>query len=72
MLLQLNSGMFYEFIKADEFFDENPKRITIKDVEVGVNYVMIISTNAGLWAYNIGDTVKFTAQNHIVLLFQDV
>ena len=61
MLLQLNSGMFYEFIKADEFFEENPKRITIKDVEVGVNYVIIISTNAGLWAYNIGDTVEFTS-----------
>ena len=60
MLLQLNSGMFYEFVKADEFFDENPKRITIKDVEVGINYVMIISTNAGLWSYNIGDTVMFT------------
>ncbi|WP_425076405.1 GH3 auxin-responsive promoter family protein [Psychroserpens sp. S379A] len=63
MLLQLNSGIFYEFIKADEFFDENPKRITIKDVEVDVNYVMIISTNAGLWAYNIGDTVQFTSTN---------
>ncbi|WJJ97082.1 GH3 auxin-responsive promoter family protein [Algibacter luteus] len=61
MLLQLNSGIFYEFIKADEFFEENPKRITIKDVELGVNYVMIISTNAGLWAYNIGDTVEFTS-----------
>ena len=61
MLLQLNSGIFYEFIKADEFFDENPKRISIKGVEVGINYVMIISTNAGLWAYNIGDTVEFTS-----------
>lgn len=61
MLLQLNSGIFYEFIKADEFFNENPNRITIRDVEVGVNYVMIISTNAGLWAYNIGDTVEFTS-----------
>ncbi|WP_303316583.1 GH3 auxin-responsive promoter family protein [Flavivirga abyssicola] len=61
MLLQLNSGIFYEFIRADEFFDENPKRITIKDVEIGVNYVMIISTNAGLWAYNIGDTIEFTS-----------
>ena len=60
MLLQLNSGIFYEFIKADEFFNENPIRLTIKDVEVGVNYVIIISTNAGLWAYNIGDTVQFT------------
>ena len=61
MLLQLNSGIFYEFVKADEFFNKNPKRITIKDVEIGVNYVMIISTNAGLWAYNIGDTVEFTS-----------
>ena len=61
MLLQLNSGIFYEFIKADEFFNENPKRITIADVEVDVNYVMIISTNAGLWAYNLGDTVQFTS-----------
>jgi hypothetical protein len=61
MLLQLNSGMFYEFIKADEFFIENPERLTIKDVEVGVNYVMIISSNAGLWAYNVGDTIEFTS-----------
>ena len=61
MLLQLDSGIFYEFIKADEFYNEHPKRITIKDVELGVNYVMIISTNAGLWAYNIGDTVIFTS-----------
>jgi hypothetical protein len=61
MLLQLNSGIFYEFIKADEFYTENPKRLTVKDVEVGVNYVMIISTTAGLWAYNIGDTIQFTS-----------
>ncbi|WMI66643.1 GH3 auxin-responsive promoter family protein [Aestuariibaculum sp. YM273] len=61
MLLLLNSGIFYEFIKADEFFKENPKRITIRDVEIGVNYVMIISTNAGLWGYNIGDTIQFTS-----------
>ncbi|WP_299115610.1 GH3 auxin-responsive promoter family protein [uncultured Winogradskyella sp.] len=61
MLLQLNSGMFYEFIEAEHFFEENPKRHTIKDVKIGVNYVMIISTNAGLWAYNIGDTIKFTS-----------
>ncbi len=60
MLLQLNSGIFYEFVKADEFFNDNSKRITIKDVQVGINYVMLISTTAGLWCYNIGDTVKFT------------
>jgi hypothetical protein len=63
MLLLLNSGIFYEFIKATEFFNENPKRYTIGEVELGVNYVLIISTNAGLWAYNIGDTVEFTCLN---------
>lgn len=63
MLLLLNSGIFYEFVKSDEFFHENPKRITIKDVAIGVNYVMIISTNAGLWAYNLGDTVQFISLN---------
>ncbi len=63
MLLQLDAGIFYEFIRADEFFNTNPKRIMLKDVEVGVNYVMIISTNAGLWAYNIGDTLEFTSIN---------
>lgn len=61
MLLLLNSGIFYEFVPADEFFNENPTRITITDVKLGINYVMIISTNAGLWAYNIGDTVEFTS-----------
>ena len=61
MLLLLNSGIFYEFIRADEFYTENPKRLTIGEVELNVNYVLIISTNAGLWAYNIGDTVQFTS-----------
>ncbi|MBP9849689.1 MAG: GH3 auxin-responsive promoter family protein [Flavobacterium sp.] len=65
MLLLLNSGIFYEFIKADEFFSHSdglgPKRYTIGEVELGINYVLIISTNAGLWAYNIGDTVQFTS-----------
>jgi len=61
MLLLLNSGIFYEFIKSDEFFTENPKRQTIGEVELNVNYVLIISTNAGLWGYNIGDTVQFTS-----------
>ena len=61
MLLLLNSGIFYEFIEADKFFEENPERLQLKDVKLGVNYVLIISTNAGLWAYNIGDTVAFTS-----------
>jgi hypothetical protein len=61
MLLLLNSGIFYEFVKSDEFFTENPRRYTIGEVELGVNYVLLLSTNAGLWAYNIGDTVQFTS-----------
>ena len=61
MLLLLNSGIFYEFIDSKHFFEDNPKRLTIGEVEMGVNYVMIISTNAGLWAYNIGDTIQFTS-----------
>jgi hypothetical protein len=65
MLLLLNSGIFYEFIKSDEFYTDpegsGPRRYTIGEVELGVNYVLIISTNAGLWGYNIGDTVRFTS-----------
>ncbi|MEL1242374.1 GH3 auxin-responsive promoter family protein [Flavobacterium flavipallidum] len=61
MLLLLNSGIFYEFIKSEEFYNQNPRRYTIGEVELGVNYVLIISTNAGLWGYNIGDTVQFTS-----------
>ena len=61
LLLLLDAGIFYEFIEANTFFDPNPKRLTIGEVELGVNYVMIISTNAGLWGYNLGDTVQFTS-----------
>ncbi|WKD85152.1 hypothetical protein KCTC32516_00491 [Polaribacter huanghezhanensis] len=61
MLLQLNSGIFYEFIPATEFYDEHPTRISLKEVKKGVNYVIILNTNAGLWGYNIGDTVEFTS-----------
>ena len=59
MLLLLNSGIFYEFIRADDFFSETPERLSLKEVELHVDYALIISTNAGLWAYNIGDTVRF-------------
>ncbi|MBT3741071.1 MAG: GH3 auxin-responsive promoter family protein [Polaribacter sp.] len=61
MLLQLNSGIFYEFIPANEFYQENPARISLKDVKMGMNYVIILNTTAGLWGYNIGDTVEFTS-----------
>ena len=63
LLLLLNNGMFYEFIPVSEFHDENPTRISINDVQVGVDYVLILNTNAGLWGYNIGDTVRFTSIN---------
>ena len=62
MLLILDGGIFYEFIPANEFYDENPTRISLKDVELGVNYVIILNTNSGLWGYNIGDTIEFTTK----------
>jgi hypothetical protein len=61
MLLLLDAGIFYEFIPVDQFFEENAPRFTIGEVEIGVNYVLIISTTAGLWGYNIGDTIAFTS-----------
>ena len=63
MLLCVNHGIFYEFIVADEFFSENPKRISLEEVLLGVNYVIILNTNSGLWGYNIGDTIKFVSLN---------
>ncbi len=59
LLLNTNSGIFFEFIPADEIFNENPTRISLKDVKTGVNYALIINNNAGLWGYNIGDTIRF-------------
>ena len=63
MLLLLDYGIFYEFIPVDEFYDETPTRISLKDVKIGVHYVIILNTNAGLWGYNIGDTIEFTSLN---------
>ncbi len=63
LLLNTNSGIFYEFVPAAEIFNENPARLTLKDVKVGENYALIINSNAGLWGYNIGDTVKFISTN---------
>ncbi len=59
LLLNTNSGIFFEFIPAAEIFNENPTRLSLKDVKVGENYALIINNNAGLWGYNIGDTVRF-------------
>jgi hypothetical protein len=61
LLLNTNSGIFFEFIPAAEIFNQNPTRLSLKDVKVGENYALIINSNAGLWGYNIGDTVKFVS-----------
>ena len=61
LLLNTNSGIFFEFIPAGEIFEANPTRLQLKDVKAGENYVMIINNNAGLWGYNLGDTIKFVS-----------
>jgi len=63
LLLLLDSGIFYEFIPAEEFFSENPTRLSIGQVELDKNYALIINNNAGLWGYSIGDTIKFVSKN---------
>ena len=68
LLLNTNSGIFYEFVPAGEIFSENPTRLSLKDVKVGENYAMIINSNAGLWGYNLGDTVKFVSTEPYRLL----
>ncbi|MGI8951090.1 MAG: GH3 auxin-responsive promoter family protein [Chitinophagaceae bacterium] len=63
LLLNTNSGIFFEFVPGQEIFNEHPARINLRDVKIGENYALIISSNAGLWAYNIGDTIKFVSIN---------
>jgi hypothetical protein len=63
LLLLLNHGMFYEFIPVEEYFNENPTRLSIEGVELGKNYALVINSNAGLWGYSIGDTIKFASKN---------
>jgi hypothetical protein len=63
LLLLLNHGVFYEFVPVEEYGQENPTRLTIHNVELDKNYALIMTTNAGLWAYSIGDTVKFVSKN---------
>ncbi len=63
LLLNTRSGIFFEFIPANEIFNEHPSRLSLKDVKIGENYALIINSNAGLWGYNIGDTVKFVSTN---------
>lgn len=61
LLLNTDSGIFFEFVPAGEIFNENPTRLSLREVKLGVNYALIINSNAGLWGYNIGDTVKFVS-----------
>jgi hypothetical protein len=63
LLLLADSGIFYEFIPTDEYFNANPTRLSLADVELNKNYALIMTTNAGLWGYSLGDTVKFTSLN---------
>ncbi len=63
LLLMLDYGIFYEFIPMHEINNQEPKTLSLEDVETDVNYALVISTNAGLWRYIIGDTVKFTSKN---------
>jgi hypothetical protein len=63
LLLLVDSGIFYEFIPSEEYFNENPTRINIKDVELDKNYALIMNTSAGLWGYSLGDTIKFVSKD---------
>ncbi|ASU34487.1 GH3 auxin-responsive promoter family protein [Mucilaginibacter xinganensis] len=63
LLLMVDSGIFYEFIPTDEYFNENPTRISLKDIELDKNYALILNTSAGLWGYSLGDTIKFVSKD---------
>lgn len=62
LLLLLDSGIYFEFVPAEEYFNENPRRLNIEDVELNRNYALIINSNAGLWGYSIGDTIRFVSK----------
>jgi hypothetical protein len=59
LLLNVHSGIFFEFVPSEEIHKPNPRRLSLREVEPGVNYALIMHTNAGLWGYSIGDTVEF-------------
>jgi hypothetical protein len=63
LLLNAYSGIFFEFIPLDEIHNDHPRRLWLDEVEIGVNYVLLINNNAGLWGYNIGDTVQFVSKD---------
>ncbi len=68
LLLNVNDGIFYEFVPADQIFMPNPPRFSLENIELGINYAIILNTNAGLWGYIIGDTVKFISKKPYKLL----
>ncbi|PTQ97014.1 GH3 auxin-responsive promoter [Mucilaginibacter yixingensis] len=68
LLLLADAGMFFEFVPADEYFNDNPTRLSLAEVELNKNYALILNTNAGLWGYSIGDTVKFVSKDPYLLL----
>ena len=61
LLLNINAGIFFEFIPVENYFDENPKRLTLAEIALNQNYAIVLTTNAGLWSYSIGDTIKFVS-----------
>jgi hypothetical protein len=63
LLLNTNSGIFFEFVPANEIVNEKPMRLSLAEVKIGVNYALVINSNAGLWGYSIGDTVRFVSIN---------
>ena len=63
LLLMVDAGIFYEFIPAEDYFNKNPARINLKNVQLNINYALIMNTSAGLWGYSLGDTVKFVSKN---------
>ncbi|MGI4728022.1 MAG: GH3 auxin-responsive promoter family protein [Janthinobacterium lividum] len=68
LLLLADAGMFFEFIPTETYFDENPIRLNLKQIELNKNYALILNTNAGLWGYSLGDTIKFTSINPYKIL----
>ncbi len=61
LLLNANSGIFFEFVPAEEIFSETPTRLPLWEIKAGTNYALVINNNAGLWGYNLGDTVEFSS-----------
>jgi hypothetical protein len=68
LLLLVKAGIFYEFIPADEYYNERPTRLSLAEIELEKNYALILNTSAGLWGYSIGDTVKFVSKNPYKIL----